>query len=130
MKCPKCHKKINSVNAKVLETRSRADGTSIRRRRECCHCKKRFTTREYTVSDLHDMLEIDNSGNISNVKINFALEDIKTAQENLNTVQKELQRLEQLPIKKKKRSLIQLEATGRRNTRKSNEIEQVTEFSE
>lgn len=42
MKCPFC----GFAESKVLETRSVSDGTSIRRRRECLECQKRFTTFE------------------------------------------------------------------------------------
>ncbi len=42
MHCPYC----DSANICVLESRSAEDGESIRRRRECGACKKRFTTYE------------------------------------------------------------------------------------
>ena len=41
MKCPVCQ-----GDSKVLDTRSNEEGTSIRRRRECMLCGKRFTTYE------------------------------------------------------------------------------------
>lgn len=41
MKCPVCE-----GDSKVLDTRSNEEGTSIRRRRECMVCGKRFTTYE------------------------------------------------------------------------------------
>ena len=43
MKCPFC----NSVKDKVVDSRSSSRDTSIRRRRECLKCRKRFTTYEY-----------------------------------------------------------------------------------
>ncbi|MBF0570180.1 MAG: transcriptional repressor NrdR [Candidatus Omnitrophica bacterium] len=43
MKCPACHFK----ETKVVDSRMNAEGTSIRRRRECLKCSKRFTTHEY-----------------------------------------------------------------------------------
>lgn len=43
MKCPYCASK----NDKVVDSRSSNEGNSIRRRRECIKCKKRFTTYEY-----------------------------------------------------------------------------------
>jgi transcriptional repressor NrdR len=43
MKCPACHYK----ETKVIDSRMNAEGTSIRRRRECLKCAKRFTTHEY-----------------------------------------------------------------------------------
>lgn len=42
MKCPFCGKD----NSAVLESRTVDEGESIRRRRECGSCKKRFTTYE------------------------------------------------------------------------------------
>lgn len=43
MKCPACDHK----ETKVVDSRLSGDGTSIRRRRECLQCEKRFTTYEY-----------------------------------------------------------------------------------
>lgn len=43
MKCPSCH----YYETKVVDSRLSGDGNSIRRRRECLKCKKRFTTYEY-----------------------------------------------------------------------------------
>lgn len=42
MKCLKC----NSLDSKVVDSRSADDGKSIRRRRECLACGYRFTTYE------------------------------------------------------------------------------------
>ena len=42
MKCPACA----HPESKVIDSRPSADGSSIRRRRECLHCQKRFTTYE------------------------------------------------------------------------------------
>ena len=43
MKCPSCA----YSETKVIDSRLNTDGTSIRRRRECLKCEKRFTTYEY-----------------------------------------------------------------------------------
>ena len=43
MKCPSC----NYKETKVIDSRINTDGNSIRRRRECLKCEKRFTTYEY-----------------------------------------------------------------------------------
>lgn len=43
MKCPFCEYK----ETKVVDSRISGDGGSIRRRRECLKCAKRFTTYEY-----------------------------------------------------------------------------------
>ncbi len=42
MKCIYC----GSADSKVIDSRAADDHTSIRRRRECAHCGKRFTTYE------------------------------------------------------------------------------------
>lgn len=42
MKCPFC----GYLDSKVVDSRPAEDGTSIRRRRECLECHKRFTTFE------------------------------------------------------------------------------------
>ncbi len=42
MKCKFC----NNANSKVIDSRLNEDGTSIRRRRECTECGRRFTTFE------------------------------------------------------------------------------------
>ena len=42
MKCMYC----GCLDSKVIDSRSSEDGTSIRRRRECIQCGKRFTTYE------------------------------------------------------------------------------------
>ena len=51
MKCPFC----NYPDSKVVDSRPTDEGTSIRRRRECLHCLKRFTTYE-TIEHLPLML--------------------------------------------------------------------------
>lgn len=43
MKCPYC----GSKEDKVIDSRSSSGGNSIRRRRECLKCERRFTTYEY-----------------------------------------------------------------------------------
>ena len=47
MKCPYC----GDQDSKVVDSRRSEDGLSIRRRRECLQCQKRFTTYE-TVESL------------------------------------------------------------------------------
>ncbi|MBQ3081104.1 MAG: transcriptional repressor NrdR [Clostridia bacterium] len=42
MKCPVCF----HPESKVIDSRPTAEGSSIRRRRECLHCQRRFTTYE------------------------------------------------------------------------------------
>lgn len=55
MHCPFCQ----NPDTKVVDTRISDDGHSIRRRRECTHCGKRFTTVESTM-----LLVLKNSGNV------------------------------------------------------------------
>lgn len=43
MKCPFC----GFSDSKVIDSRPAEDGTTIRRRRECLACQKRFTTYEF-----------------------------------------------------------------------------------
>ncbi len=43
MRCPYC----KSLEDKVIDSRMSGEGVSIRRRRECLKCSKRFTTYEY-----------------------------------------------------------------------------------
>ena len=42
MRCPYC----DYLESKVIDSRPIDDGSSIRRRRECLKCEKRFTTYE------------------------------------------------------------------------------------
>ncbi len=42
MRCPYCH----STNNKVIDSRPSREANAIRRRRECIHCRRRFTTYE------------------------------------------------------------------------------------
>ena len=56
MKCPAC----NSQDSRVLDSRPVDDGSSIKRRRECPVCGKRFTT--YEVVDTVPITVIKRSG--------------------------------------------------------------------
>ena len=55
MHCPFCQ----NPDTKVVDTRISDDGHSIRRRRECPKCSKRFTTLETTM-----LLVVKRSGNV------------------------------------------------------------------
>ena len=46
MKCPFC----GDQDSKVVDSRRSEDGLSIRRRRECLKCQRRFTTYEIVES--------------------------------------------------------------------------------
>ena len=56
MKCPFC----SHVETQVMETRMSEEGDSIRRRRSCSHCEKRFTT--YERVQLRDLVVIKSNG--------------------------------------------------------------------
>ena len=43
MKCPYC----GNIEDKVIDSRASQEGESIRRRRECLKCQRRYTTYEY-----------------------------------------------------------------------------------
>jgi transcriptional repressor NrdR len=51
MKCPFC----GHLEDKVVDSRTARDGISIRRRRECLECKKRFTSYE-KIEDVQPMV--------------------------------------------------------------------------
>ena len=51
MKCPYC----TNLESKVIDSRATEDNTTIRRRRECLECGKRFTTYE-RIDDLPVMV--------------------------------------------------------------------------
>ena len=56
MKCPHC----GYHESKVIDSRLSSDGSTIRRRRECLNCGKRFTT--YEVVEHTPLLVIKNDG--------------------------------------------------------------------
>ena len=56
MKCSKC----GCMDSKVIDSRMSEDGTSIRRRRECLGCGRRFTT--YEVIERTPVLVIKSNG--------------------------------------------------------------------
>jgi len=57
MKCIYC----GCLESKVIDSRSSEDGTTIRRRRECLQCSKRFTT--YETIETTPVLVVKSSGN-------------------------------------------------------------------
>ena len=57
MKCPYC----GYQESKVVDSRHSEDGLSIRRRRECLSCSKRFTTYETVESRPMVVIKRDNS---------------------------------------------------------------------
>lgn len=57
MKCPYC----GFIESKVIDSRPTDENTSIRRRRECLKCEKRFTTYEKLESIALVVIKKDNS---------------------------------------------------------------------
>ncbi|UFX83025.1 transcriptional regulator NrdR [Candidatus Absconditicoccus praedator] len=57
MKCPKC----GNMETRVVDSRIVEDGRSVRRRRNCEYCGKKFTTFEKT--GITDLLVIKRNGN-------------------------------------------------------------------
>lgn len=57
MKCMYC----GHLDSKVVDSRQTEDGSSIRRRRECIRCGKRFTT--YETIETTPVLVVKNNGN-------------------------------------------------------------------
>jgi len=55
MKCPFC----NNIDDKVIDSRISKDGETIRRRRECLACQKRFTTHEHIEDTLPSIIKKD-----------------------------------------------------------------------
>jgi transcriptional repressor NrdR len=56
MKCPYC----SNLEDKVIDSRIGKDGVTIRRRRECLACEKRFTTHEKIEDTLPVIIKKDN----------------------------------------------------------------------
>lgn len=55
MRCPYC----NREEDKVVDSRSCREGMAIRRRRECLHCDRRFTTYEYIENVPLTIIKVD-----------------------------------------------------------------------
>lgn len=56
MKCPFCKK----ADSRVIDSRATEDGATIRRRRECSGCGKRFTT--YEVVEIQPLIVVKQDG--------------------------------------------------------------------
>lgn len=70
MHCPFCQ----NPDTKVVDTRISDDGHSIRRRRECPECSKRFTTLETTM-----LLVVKRSGNVEQFDRNKVISGVRKA---------------------------------------------------
>jgi len=75
MKCTSC----GNIESKVIDSRSSADNTAIRRRRECLSCGFRFST--YETIELLNMYVIKKSGERDIYKKEKLLSGIKIALE-------------------------------------------------
>lgn len=73
MKCPYCGFEEN----RVIDSRASKDGQSVRRRRECLQCKKRFTTYEYV--EKTPLLVIKRDGRREPYTRDKLIEGIRTA---------------------------------------------------
>ena len=70
MHCPFCQ----NPDTKVVDTRISDDGHSIRRRRECPKCSKRFTTLETNM-----LLVVKRSGNVEQFDRNKVISGVRKA---------------------------------------------------
>lgn len=107
MKCPYC----SNLDTKVIDSRPAEDGSSIRRRRSCDICGKRFTTYEKVETIPLIIIKKDNNREqYDRAKIEAGIlracykrpvsaEDIKQAVENVET---EIYKLEEKEIPSKK----------------------------
>jgi transcriptional repressor NrdR len=68
MKCPFCH----SPDTQVIDSRVSDDGDSIRRRRKCAACNKRFTTYETVELRMPQVVKQDGS------RAEFDLDKLRT----------------------------------------------------
>src|SRR5262245_23117342 len=68
MKCPFC----NSPDTQVIDSRVSEDGDSIRRRRKCADCSKRFTTYETVELRMPQVVKQDGS------RTEFDLDKLRT----------------------------------------------------
>ena len=71
MQCPFCHED----NDRVIDSRSSQDGASIRRRRQCSNCERRYTTYERVEAPSLKVIKKDGG------RVPFEREKIKTGLE-------------------------------------------------
>lgn len=86
MHCPFCQ----NPDTKVVDTRISDDGHSIRRRRECPKCSKRFTTLETTM-----LLVVKRSGNVEQFDRNKVISGVRKACQGRPINEDDLKMLEQ-----------------------------------
>ena len=78
MKCPYC----GYQESKVVDSRHSDDGLSIRRRRECLQCQKRFTTYETVESLPIVVIKRDSSRQLPLAELERATDEIEQAIQN------------------------------------------------
>ena len=86
MHCPFCQNK----DTKVVDTRVGEDGYTIRRRRECLVCKRRFTTQENVV-----LLVVKRSGNAEPFNRDKVISGVRKACQGRNIDEEQLKQLGQ-----------------------------------
>jgi len=87
MKCPKCE--FN--DSKVVESRDIAEGSSIRRRRECLKCQHRFTT--YERVEIPNLVVIKKGGEQQLFDRNKILKGLRRASEKRPVTELQLEEL-------------------------------------
>ena len=86
MKCPYC----GSENIKTLETRDSADNT-VRRRKECSDCGKRFTTYEYV--EVIELMVRKKNGELERFDLNKIVRGLQKACEKRPVTMEQIQGL-------------------------------------
>jgi transcriptional repressor NrdR len=86
MKCPYC----GSENIKTLETRDSADNT-VRRRKECADCGKRFTTYEYV--EAVELMVRKKDGGLERFDLNKIIRGLQKACEKRSVTMEQIQGL-------------------------------------
>ena len=86
MKCIYC----GCIDSKVVDSRQNEDGTSIRRRRECVDCGKRFTT--YETVESTPILVVKKDGSRQMFDINKACEKRPISMTNIDKLVGDIQR--------------------------------------
>jgi transcriptional repressor NrdR len=87
MKCPYC----GALDTKVLDSRNLKEGLSIRRRRKCDECEKRFTTYESIEVNMPVIVKID--GRREEYKREKILDGISKACQKLPVTTNQIERI-------------------------------------
>ena len=122
MKCPYCAHNENQV----LDSRDSEDLSSVRRRRECLKCDKRFTT--YERIDMVDLYVIKKDGRREQFDRNKLLLGIKKACEkrpiSMDTIEETVDEIEQ-NLRKKETTEIPCKVVGETVIRRLRAIDKV-----